>query len=69
MIKWLKRSFKFSEVTVYMNIKKGVCVFLSAVIVTTGLFAFTAASEQSNQHSEAHKTNAEMQMAGIRLQT
>ncbi|MDN0189900.1 MULTISPECIES: hypothetical protein [Bacillus] len=52
-----------------MNIKKGVCVFLSAVIVTTGLFAFTAASEQSNQHSEAHKTNAEMQMAGIRLQT
>ncbi|MCK8098932.1 hypothetical protein MTN95_05960 [Bacillus sp. 2CMS4F] len=52
-----------------MNIKKGVCVFLSAVIVTTGLFAFTAASEQSNQHIEAHKTNAEMQMAGIRLQT
>lgn len=69
MIKWLKRSFKFSEVTVYMSIKKGVCVFLSAVIVTTGLFAFNAAPEQSNQHIEAHTTNAEMQMAGIRLQT
>lgn len=69
MIKWLKRSFKFSEVTVYMSIKKGVCVFLSAVIVTTGLFAFTAAPEQSDQHIEAHTTNTEMQMAGIRLQT
>ncbi|CAI6222937.1 hypothetical protein NRS6085_01335 [Bacillus subtilis] len=54
-----------------MSIKKSVCVFLSAVVVTTGLFAFNAAaaSEQSNQHIEAHTTNAEMQMAGIRLQT
>lgn len=71
MIKWLKHSFKSSEVTVYMSIKKSVCVFLSAVVVTTGLFAFNAAaaSEQSNQHIEAHTTNAEMQMAGIRLQT
>ena len=52
-----------------MSIKKGVCVLLFAAIVTTGLFAFTAAPEQSNQHIEAHTTNAEMEMAGIRLQT
>lgn len=42
-----------------MSIKKGIRVFLSAVIITTGLFAFTA----------THTTNAEMKMAGIRLQT
>nr|WGE06549.1 hypothetical protein P5658_13400 [Bacillus subtilis] len=52
-----------------MSIKKGVCVFLSAVIVTTGLFSFTVAPDQSNQNIEIHKTNAEMQVAGIRLQT
>lgn len=52
-----------------MSIKKSVCVFLSAVIVTTGLFAFSATPKQSNQHIEVHTTHAEMQMAGVRLQT